>query len=343
MNSLVSICIPNYNGEKYLRESLDSALAQTYQNTEILVVDNGSTDESANITAEYARKDPRVRLVQNEKNFGAVQNFNRCVSLGRGEWIKFLFHDDILEPECIEKMIKANSRGMLMVVCDRDVIFDEASIDHKNLSDFIKSNNMFTTFSGLTSILPEMFCDALLKKWMVNFIGEPVAVLLHRSVFPKYGIFNQDLIQLTDLEYWARIGSNEGVLYIPEKLARFRLHPQAGTALNHVSRKFRMAMDEVICCHNYAFLPEYRKLRVYASQTGPPTNLQQILASLLKGVRKANKYIHTPDGRKNNELLEMTRNYPLLSCVKKIPLSFTYMYYKWKIRNLYRKVDQYAE
>jgi len=342
MSSLVSICIPNYNGEKYLRESLESALAQTYRNTEILVVDNGSTDESIAIANEYARSDRRIRVVQNEKNLGPVPNFNRCIALGRGEWIKFLFHDDLLEPECIEKMLAANTHGKLMVVCDREVIYDETSHDQSNLANFIHCNNMATTFSGVTNISPESFCDALLKKWMVNFIGEPVAVLLHRSVFPKYGVFNQDLIQLADLEYWARIASHEGILYIPEKLARFRLHTQAGTARNHVSKKFRMTIDEVICCHNFAFLPIYESVRARAAQMGPPIHLQQILASLLQIARKSDQEQLSPEGKRTSELAEITKNYPLLPRIKKIPLSCTASYYTWKIRNLFSTAGHYA-
>src|SRR4051812_42885322 len=107
MNSLVSICIPTYNGEKYLKECFDSVLAQTYANTEVIVVDDGSTDGTFKILEEYASKDNRIKLVKNSANLGLVGNWNRCLEIATGEWIKFAFQDDVLNKNCIEKMIEA--------------------------------------------------------------------------------------------------------------------------------------------------------------------------------------------------------------------------------------------
>jgi glycosyltransferase involved in cell wall biosynthesis len=105
MKPLVSVCIPTYNGAKYLKECLDSVLAQTFTDFEVLIVDDKSSDETLSIAQEYATYDPRFRVIQNECNLGLVGNWNRCVELAQGEWIKFIFQDDLIEPACLERML----------------------------------------------------------------------------------------------------------------------------------------------------------------------------------------------------------------------------------------------
>src|SRR4051812_21562594 len=102
MNPVISICVPAYNAAGYLRQCLDSALAQTFKDWELVLVDNASTDQTVAIATEYARRDDRFRVHQNAQNIGAHANFNRCIDLAQGEWLKFLCADDWLEPECVE-------------------------------------------------------------------------------------------------------------------------------------------------------------------------------------------------------------------------------------------------
>lgn len=92
----VSICIPTYNGARYLEACLDSVLSQTYKNIEILVVDDGSTDATLKILGRYVASDQRIRLVRNvvvsnEHNLGLVGNWNHCIELSQDEWIKFVY------------------------------------------------------------------------------------------------------------------------------------------------------------------------------------------------------------------------------------------------------------
>lgn len=103
----VSVCIPTYNGGKYIRECIESILVQTYSDFEILIVDDKSSDETIEVVEEFAKRDKRIRIVRNQQNLGLVKNWNRCVELSEGEWIKFLFQDDLLAPDCIEELINA--------------------------------------------------------------------------------------------------------------------------------------------------------------------------------------------------------------------------------------------
>lgn len=100
---LISVVVPVYNVEKYLPKCLDSLLAQTWQELEIIVVDDGSPDNSWDIMQEYARRDSRVRLIR-QKNGGLSAARNAGVEAARGEWIGFLDSDDYVAPEMYERL-----------------------------------------------------------------------------------------------------------------------------------------------------------------------------------------------------------------------------------------------
>jgi glycosyltransferase involved in cell wall biosynthesis len=85
----LSIGMPVFNGEKYLKEALDSILAQTYSDFELLISDNASTDRTEQICREYAAKDRRIRYYRNEKNIGAPKNFNRVFELSSGKYFRW--------------------------------------------------------------------------------------------------------------------------------------------------------------------------------------------------------------------------------------------------------------
>ncbi len=102
----VSIGVPVYNGERFLREALDSAVAQTYQDLEIIISDNCSTDATQSICEEYAAKDSRIKYVRQQSNIGAAPNFNFVVHEATGQYFKWLAHDDIIAPTFIEECVK---------------------------------------------------------------------------------------------------------------------------------------------------------------------------------------------------------------------------------------------
>jgi glycosyltransferase involved in cell wall biosynthesis len=168
---VVSVCIPTYNGGKYLRETLDSVLAQTYKVFELLVVDDRSSDDTHDILREYSARDKRIRIVRNEKNLGLVGNWNRCVELAYGDWIKFVFQDDIIAPECIERLLESCKGGSLFAACRRNIIFDkDAEPMKKYYKEYIENVTIEKIFHGETAISPEMFKSACLEYLEGNFI-----------------------------------------------------------------------------------------------------------------------------------------------------------------------------
>src|SRR5688572_10868700 len=98
-NPRVSIGLPVYNGENYLAEAIDSILAQTFEDFELIISDNASTDRTQEICEAYAAKDGRIRYYRSEVNKGSAWNFNRVFELARGEYFKWAAHDDYIAPE----------------------------------------------------------------------------------------------------------------------------------------------------------------------------------------------------------------------------------------------------
>ncbi len=112
----VSVGMPVYNGENYIREALDSILAQTFQNFELVISDNASTDATEEICKEYLAKDERIRYYRTPRNMGATWNQNQVFKLSQGEYFKLAAHDDICAPEFLEKCVEALDQDSSVVL-----------------------------------------------------------------------------------------------------------------------------------------------------------------------------------------------------------------------------------
>lgn len=120
----LSVGLPVYNGEDFLERAIASLLAQTYRDFEFIISDNASTDKTEAICRAFASRDPRVRYVRNEKNLGAMGNFNRVFELSRGELFKWAAHDDEHEPEFLARCIAALDADpdiVLAYTCAREI------------------------------------------------------------------------------------------------------------------------------------------------------------------------------------------------------------------------------
>jgi glycosyltransferase involved in cell wall biosynthesis len=113
----VSIGLPVFNGEVYLCQALDSLLAQTFTDFEIIISDNGSTDRTKEICQAYSARDPRIRYLRQEINVGAAKNFNRVFELAVGEYFKWAAHDDLVAPEFLERCMRVLDQDHSIVLC----------------------------------------------------------------------------------------------------------------------------------------------------------------------------------------------------------------------------------
>ena len=113
----ISIGMPIYNGEEFIRESIDSILAQTFTDFELIITDNTSTDKTQEICEEYAAKDQRIHYHRNEQNFGAAANFNYAFKLAKGDYFKWAAHDDICAPTFLSDCIEVLEQDQSVVLC----------------------------------------------------------------------------------------------------------------------------------------------------------------------------------------------------------------------------------
>ncbi len=138
----VSIGLPVYNGARFISKAIDSVLAQEFEDFELIIVDNASTDETVEICAGYADRDQRIRLVQNEVNVGAAPNFNKAFHLARARYFKWLAHDDWIEPaylgQCFEVL---ESRPDVALCHSRTRIFSEDGQFEQDYSDDLDGEN----------------------------------------------------------------------------------------------------------------------------------------------------------------------------------------------------------
>jgi glycosyltransferase involved in cell wall biosynthesis len=260
----VSICIPVYNGSRYLDECIHSALNQSYADFEVLIVDDQSTDNSISIISKWILKDKRIRLIVNEKNLGLTGNWNTCIQHAKGEWIKFLFQDDILAPDCIKKMMMHSSKAKF-ISAERTFIFEEG-VDEMTRHQY--SNHLTSPADEFKLRVPTFIpaahlCRKVIQLNSSNFIGEPTAVLFRKDVVKECGVFSTDYDQICDLEYWIRIGSRYGLLHIPEHLASFRVHQLSTSTEN---KKVRMELaDGAVFIYDLLNAVTYAGFRKYLS------------------------------------------------------------------------------
>ena len=191
----VSICIPTYNGALYLEECLKSALAQTFADIEIVVVDDCSTDETFIIAEKFAKCDKRVKTFRNKTRLGLVENWNRSIRYSTGEWIKFLFQDDCLRQDCLREMLRAATSSWegvsnSFIVCERNFVIEEGA--GQDLRHFYENSvlRLRDVFGDRGPILPQEFSEAILKRGVgINFGGEQPSVMISRDICFLYAFF----------------------------------------------------------------------------------------------------------------------------------------------------------
>ncbi|WP_396223839.1 glycosyltransferase family 2 protein [Gemmatimonas sp.] len=223
----VSICIPVFNGGPYLSDALHSAAAQSYEDIEILISDNGSTDDSPDIIEQFVRNCGRPARRVRGALPGMVQNWNHLGFSAQGAWIKYLFHDDMLQPNCVERMVAAANRDPRVAL-----VFSRRHVAASGDSSDPLFQQLVRDLEQLHSISYPFRRDGgwylgrrdLLWHRTTNFIGEPTSVLMSRSAFLAANGFSLRLRQLVDYEMWLRLMTMGKVVFVDEALATFRVH-----------------------------------------------------------------------------------------------------------------------
>lgn len=207
MDKLVSIILPIYNGQKYMRESIDSIIAQTYLNWELLIIDDGSTDHTSEIASEYVSNDSRIHYFKNSKNLRLPRTLNRGFSLSHGEYLTWTSDDNYYYPTALEHMVTAlESKKKEFAFASCDVIDGEGKI-----------------------VECIMVNDRASKKIVgCNPVG--ACFLYTRHVYETVGEYDPALTLVEDFDYWQRICMNFSPACISEKLYAYRWHDGALTS-----------------------------------------------------------------------------------------------------------------
>ncbi|WP_158587725.1 glycosyltransferase family 2 protein [Algoriphagus lacus] len=226
---LVSVCIPVFNGDEFLLEALESVKIQTYSNLEFIISDDQSNDRSIEIIEHFLRENHFPFTLVTNIDRGIGKNWNNCVRHATGKYIKFLFQDDVLFPECISDMVAmAESDDEVgLVYSDRRILMDETNLAHVNWYNANGELNHKWADPLETGIYlgKRILKDRNLffvKPW--NKLGEPSTMLFRKSVFENVGLFDTQLIQFLDLEFSLRVFSKYKFGYIQKQLTGFRLH-----------------------------------------------------------------------------------------------------------------------
>ena len=205
---MITVAIPTYNSEKYVKETIQGVIEQTYKDIEILIVDNASTDRTVEIAKSF--DDRRIRIIKNDSNIGGYANFNKCIDLAKGEFIFINHSDDVMMPDMLEKayLIFSQNLEVSLICFNSKIIYNEQKTDQLyfnytisnimyNSSDFI--NTFFRIYPA--SISTSIFRTSFLNEKKIRF---------------KNAI---EAGQSADLVFWIDIFVNETYMYfisIPE-------------------------------------------------------------------------------------------------------------------------------
>lgn len=252
-NGLVSVCLASYNSGGYLEAAVKSVVDQTYENWELIIVDDCSTDNTQEVVAGVASRlgDPRIRFVSNPVRLGMVANWNHAVELANGQFIKVLGQDDILKPDCLAVQVAKMQQypEVTVVTCARQVvgptgkpILVRRCFPHEGIYD------------GLKTIRRCVLAG-------VNTIGEPVSVLFRASTLGTRELFEVSILYFLDLDCWLRLLAYGDLYFIAEPKTLFRIHPAAATRKleNEAVADFFRLVDRVIARGHFHLSPLRRK------------------------------------------------------------------------------------
>ena len=204
MAPLISVLLTSYNRERYLAESIESVLAQTHRDFELIITDNCSTDRSAEIARAYAQQDDRIRLTINERNLGQFENRRVAASLARGRYLKYHDSDDVMYRHCLAVMVDA--------------------LDAEPRAGFALSGSRDWPGGRCPMLLTPRLAYEREFLGTGLFHGGPACALFRTEVFRRLGGFPEAGVA-SDYLFWIHACATESVLLVSGDLFYYRVHP----------------------------------------------------------------------------------------------------------------------
>jgi glycosyltransferase involved in cell wall biosynthesis len=235
---LVSVILPVYNAEKFLKKSVRSVTAQSYKNLEIIIINDCSTDNSGLILEQLQKKDARIIILSNETNSGISKTLNKGIEKSNGKYIARMDADDICFNDRIEKQVSFLEENKSIAICG---------------CSFIKIDENGKTVGRV--IYPTD--DIVLKAELFFYcpFAHP-AMMMRRTVLNETGLY-QDYAPAEDYELWLRIAEKFQVANLADNLVYYRTHSSNSTVV--LKNKMFNALNNVVCKHikNYHFAENF--------------------------------------------------------------------------------------
>jgi glycosyltransferase involved in cell wall biosynthesis len=217
----ISICIPSYNHGRFLSQTIESVLSQPDTDIEVVLLDDGSTDETLDIAASV--KDQRFRVTQNPERLGLGRNFNRCLDVAAGTYVKVLCDDDLLYPGALTQLANALDRfpQAPFATSGWHIVGDQGDV-----IETIRLRDDSVATESLVALR-----EVAKSSWLFrNRIGGPSTVLLRRSALEGVR-FNPECKQMLDWELWLQLMRRGPLVYVPRVLSAYRQHSATQSAL----------------------------------------------------------------------------------------------------------------
>jgi glycosyltransferase involved in cell wall biosynthesis len=234
----ISVCIPTYNSARYLPEAIESVLEQDFDDYELIICDNASTDNTTEICRSYT--DSRIRYVRFEKLVTQGGNWNRCIALAQGQYVALLHADDKYLPGFLKersRLLEENPEIGLAFGAVQIIDSDGRPISEQRRYD-----------EAFIAPPPEFAKELLLSGCVIS----PVSPMVRRDCYKAVGPFNERRLWAVDWEMWFRIAAHYGVAYSPKINACYRVHNASGTSVVLLeARNGAEQLEAVLSALNY--------------------------------------------------------------------------------------------
>lgn len=240
---LVSVLMTVYNRKKYIAEAIESVLASTYQNWELIIVDDKSKDRSAEIAKSYEAKDARIKVYINEKNLGDYPNRNQAASYAKGKYLKYVDADDMIYEHTLEYMVTMMER-----------------YHNAGWATFSSKQNPLKPHPYILS--PTEQFEGQYIYGFGYFLRSPLSVIIKSEVFNEQGGFKEQKM-VGDFEMWHRIGIKYNLLVMPHShgFVWYRTHEQQQSfEINEYERQYRQISFNYINSIECELSKEMKKL-----------------------------------------------------------------------------------
>ncbi len=254
---LISVLMTAYNREKYLSQAVDSILASTYKNWELIILDDCSSDKTVEIAQSYQSQDKRVKVYINPKNLGQFKNRDEIVKYANGKYIKFIDSDDLIYPHGLEQLV------YYMENCP-EADYGLCSIEQDN-------DKIFPILLSPEEAYRRHFIEG---KWI--FHKAPLSSIIKTKVYRKCGGFPHEAVS-GDYAMWCELSQKHPVLLMPHGIVWYRTHAE---------QEMQKTRDSVLVEFEYFKVEEF-----YLKHPDCPLNTRDKDVAIVNIKKKQNKYI----------------------------------------------------